>query len=511
MILLMQIVARTVVVGCGVIALALVVGACQSDIVTPLDPEIRPTSFDDQAGAWTPMLVADSAFYPSIPAAVFTETQQTLDSIVALSKNASSADKDDIRLWNSGSVLRWNSIACDLVAQYNVAPFPERSPNGSFTGRFITDPMRPFATPPFAARLYALLSVAHYDALVHCWRLKASNAKQFPADRSPEFGGLAPQTSSSSWPSEDAALAAASRAILTALFPQEAAKLNAHAASAKRSRLLAGRAWPSDIEAGDSIGVAIARRVMAHAASDGMAAANDQVLWATIEPTLTTSWPRWRSVEIPMRAPMLPLFGRVKTWNVVSVSALDPGPPPVEGSDRWNKDLQEMRDLTKSRTREQVRIANFWEDGGGTATPPGHWCSIAKEQLRINQFSPIRMARVLAYLSTAMHDAAVVGWDIKYRYVSPRPHAVDPSITMSAGLPNFPGYISGHSVFSASAATVLSHFFPSRASEFTAMANEAGDSRVFSRIHFRIDCEVGIDVGNKVGAAAVAKAAMDTP
>jgi hypothetical protein len=165
--------------------------------------------------------------------------------------------------------------------------------------------------------------------------------------------------------------------------------------------------------------------------------------------------------------------------------------------------------LTKDRTREQVRIANYWEDGGGTHCPPGHWNLIACNDIRSARVSTIKAARILAYLNIAEHDAAVCCWYTKYKYVTPRPRQVDPSVTMSAGLPNFPGYTSGHSNYSAAAATVLGHFFPANQGNYNAMAVEAANSRVYSRIHVRTDCEVGVTQGNAVGTYAVQRAMKD--
>lgn len=488
--------------------MATIISSCTESVDTVVHPVLEPTGLDEDAATWTPLLVTDTTAYASLTQ----PTSPTADDVAAVRAaiaGATDADRQDIREWATGSVLKWNDVVCDIVAKYNVAPVAERNGDGSFTGKFIADPQRPFTNPPFAARLYALISVAHYDALVHCWRLKNRTGLPDPATFSAQQGtsavinASAPKTAASSWPNEDAVLAAATREIISALFPLEKDMIRSLADRAKRARLLAGRAWPADLDAGDSLGAIVARKVLAHAKTDGMANANNQAEWKTIEPTIQTQWPRWKSMETPSRPPMLPLFGKVKTWHVQDPVALDPGAPPTEGSERWNRDLEEMRNLTTNRTREQVCIAVFWEDGGGTYTPPGHWCAITTEELRRVRYSPIRMARVLAFVTTAMHDAAVVCWDVKYRYLSPRPKQVDPSITMSAGLPNFPGYLSGHSMFSASAATVLSHFFPDRASVFQGWALEAADSRVFSRIHFRIDCEVGVTVGNAVGAASV--------
>lgn len=492
----------------GLAMLVLVGVGCQPDVTVPVAPEFRSTQFDESAAQWNPILAADTNFYAAVPRPQ-DHTAGELQEMLASFRAMDDRQRSDVRFWNAGSVLQWNAIACDLVAKYNVAPFPERLADMTFTGRFISDPQRPFANPPFAARLYALLSAAHYDAMIHCWRLKQGRSDRSPADLSTEFGNAAPATSWSSWPSEDAAIATISRVILSALFPLESSSLTDQAKRAVQSRLLAGRIWKSDAEAGDSIGMAIARKYMEYAATDGMANANNQAQWNAINAKITVPYPKWRSVEIPARPPMLPLFGNVKMWFVPSLEAVDPGPPPAEGTPQWNADMEEMRFFAASRSREQARIGNFWEDGAGTYTPPGHWCKIARDEIYARPMSLIRAAKIMAYVGTALHDAAVIGWAVKYKYVHPRPHAIDPKITMSLGLPNFPGYISGHSTFSAAGATVLAYFIPERAQVFHDMAIQASESRIYSRIHMRVDCEVGNQVGKEIGAYSVNRARQD--
>ena len=77
------------------------------------------------------------------------------------------------------------------------------------------------------------------------------------------------------------------------------------------------------------------------------------------------------------------------------------------------------------------------------------------------------------------------------------------------GVPNFPSYTSGHSTFSAAAATVLSYIFPTNASKFDAMAKEASISRLMGGIHYRMDCEYGLKYGALVGAKAVERGQND--
>jgi membrane-associated phospholipid phosphatase len=108
-----------------------------------------------------------------------------------------------------------------------------------------------------------------------------------------------------------------------------------------------------------------------------------------------------------------------------------------------------------------------------------------------------------------MMDAAISCWYTKTYYYFPRPSQADPSIKTLTGVPNFPAFSSGHSTFSAAAATVLGYLFPSDAAKFSAMASEASMSRLMGGIHYRMDCEFGLKYGKLVGDKAVARGQQD--
>ncbi|HSR40421.1 MAG TPA: phosphatase PAP2 family protein, partial [Phnomibacter sp.] len=158
---------------------------------------------------------------------------------------------------------------------------------------------------------------------------------------------------------------------------------------------------------------------------------------------------------------------------------------------------------------EQIRIAQFWADGIGTYTPPGHWNAIACEDFVTMNMSEVRWARNLALLNTSLMDAAIACWDAKYFYFNPRPFQMDNRIKTVVGLPNFPSYTSGHSTFSGAAATVLGYIVPGRASAYQEMAKEASVSRLYGAIHYRSDCEQGLICGNRVGGFAVQRGQND--
>ena len=84
-----------------------------------------------------------------------------------------------------------------------------------------------------------------------------------------------------------------------------------------------------------------------------------------------------------------------------------------------------------------------------------------------------------------------------------------PNFKTIAGTPNFPSYTSGHSVFSAAGAEVLSYVFPQDAQKFREWALEAAISRVYGGIHWTFDAEVGTTQGIQVASYTIQAAQND--
>jgi hypothetical protein len=219
---------------------------------------------------------------------------------------------------------------------------------------------------------------------------------------------------------------------------------------------------------------------------------------------------KWDNLELPIRpVGLAPLYCRVKMWNVPKVEDVRVGPPPAPGSPQYEENIEELVDIANNLTENQRRIANFWQDGLGTYTPPGHWNKFAKDFILQYKLNPLRSARTLAYLNMAMMDAGIACWDAKYYYHYPRPIQQIPGFKTLAGTPNFPSYTSGHSVFSAAAAEVLAYVFPNEATKVRDWAKEAAISRVYGGIHYRFDAEVGTASGITVAGYSLNKAKGD--
>mgnify|MGYP002777683208 CR=1 FL=1 len=489
--------------------------SCDKTIEEPLRAGYSPANVDEKAGAWkTYVLTSPTAVTVAAPTATTSaEYQAELADLKSKSANLTPEQQEAVVYWGAGAVYRWNEIARELAAKYNLPPasnvegkYPVPDPANP-----LADPKFPFANPPYTARALAYMSVAQYDALVATWNFKYQFRRLAPSKVDGTIRVALPVSALPAYPSEDAVVAAASAVILKAMFPGEVSYIEAKVAEHRSARQWAGMNVTSDLLAGTDLGAQVGAKVMARARTDGMGAANNQALTAGMikaaqERGQTTVW---ASQESPIRPPMLPNYGAVGLWNFdrPTLEKLRPGPAPLPGSEQFNKELNELRDIQKNQTREQARIANFWADGAGSYTPPGHWHRMAANAAHDAKFSEVRMARTLALVGTTLQDAGVCCWETKFYYYTPRPQQF--GVKTSVGLPNFPSYTSGHSTFSGAAAAVLGYIFPDRAAEFDAMAKEASESRIYGMIHFRSDCETGLQCGKNIGSYAVARGKAD--
>jgi hypothetical protein len=290
----------------------------------------------------------------------------------------------------------------------------------------------------------------------------------------------------------DDAVAGAASTVLVYLYPDEAARIDA----------LADELADIDSRA-FRLGRLIGQLLVVRAQSDGSGA-----VWTEQPPEGPGFW-----VPTPpgfVYPPLEPLAGTWRTWNLRDGSQYRPDPPPAYGSARFIAEMNEVYAVSQTLTDEQRRIADYWADGPGTVTPPGHWNQIALGLVEEADWSTLSSSRLFAVLNTAQADAFIASWDAKYAYWSLRPVTAIRRLIVGAGswlsyivTPPFPSYVSGHSTTSGAASTVLGAFFPNRAPTLEAMAQEAAISRLYGGIHFRSDNEIGLQLGRRVGSAAV--------
>ena len=495
------------------------VNGCKKDVEGRTDHinALNPSNPDADAGLWKPILLAaPDEFLVPAPAATNTPDYiAQVNEIKSCQHELTAAEQDLVDYWSAGAVLRWNEIMRELVAKHNLPPY--QNPDGTYpipsASNPLAYPLFPFANPPYAARAYAYVSAAQYDALVAAWHYKKLYNRPAPFKVDSSLNVLIPKSPLSSYPSEDATIDGVCAELLKLLFPGDQEYIQQKVSDHQRARILSGANVRSDLEAGMALGKAVAQKFVTRARGDRAGAAiGTPAIWAQLETdAISRGETPWISLESPRRPPMLPLFGNVKTilFDSLTKVSLLPPPPPSVNSPQMQQELAEVLDQVSHPTREKTRIVHYWADGVGTYTPPGHWNAIAAEDFIQKNFSEVRWARNMALLNMSLMDAGIVCWYTKYRYFNPRPTQLNPAIKTLTGVPNFPAYISGHSSFSAAAATILSHVIPANSSKYQAMAKEASNSRLYGGIHYRSDCEMGLTVGANVGNYAVQRAETD--
>jgi membrane-associated phospholipid phosphatase len=125
------------------------------------------------------------------------------------------------------------------------------------------------ANPPRAARAYALFSVAGYDAAVAGWDEKYTYWAIRPFMLDPTVNPLFTTPNHPSYPSAHAFIDAPHATVLAYLFPRDADFFEAQSREGAESRIWAGIHFRSDIEAGLSLGRAVAEKVIERARNDG--------------------------------------------------------------------------------------------------------------------------------------------------------------------------------------------------------------------------------------------------
>lgn len=486
---------------------ALVIAGCDKS-VGPFEvlPPLEPSSLEPTAGSWSMILLTSPGqFTVPAPASITSaEYLAELDAIKTTQATLTSAQREAIEYWSGGGVMRWNQILRELVARYNLPPAPRDEggyPVPDAENPF-GDPAFPFANPVYAARAYSYVSAAQYDALKSAWYWKYRYNRLSPAKTGTGITAVMPVSDLPSYPSEDAVISGVTVEMLKSLFPAAVEEITLKAAEQRNAALWSGKATASDLAAGLALGKSVAGVFLSRAAGDGMRTAGGTTAqWQAMAAAATARGEiAWTSRDIPARPPMLPMFGQVRAWMMTPANIVveRPAAPPSTSSQLMKDEVAEVKQTVERLTATQLAVAQKWNDGAGTYSPPGHWNDVALEYVRDGKMSEVRAARVFALLNMAMEDAAVGCWEAKFYYYNPRPSQMDPSIKTKIGIPNFPSYPSGHSTFSAAAASVLSYLFPSGTGSFSLMRDEAGISRLYGGIHYPSDIEAGKAHGSRI-------------
>lgn len=174
-------------------------------------PDLNPSKTDINAGVWkTVLLTTPDEFAVAPPAATNTPGYiAELNEIKSWQSTVTKEQKEIIRYWSAGAVLRWNEIMRELVAKHNLPPY--QNADGTYPVPNANNPFAypqfPFSNPPFAARAYAYVSAAQYDALVASHHFKKLYNRSAPYKFDSSIKVMIAKSDLPSYPSEDGAIA----------------------------------------------------------------------------------------------------------------------------------------------------------------------------------------------------------------------------------------------------------------------------------------------------------------
>jgi hypothetical protein len=414
--------------------------------------------------------------------------------------------------------------------------------------------------PPIASRAFAMAHTAMFDA----WTAYDSVAL------STRLGGaLRRPEAERTVPNKEKAISFAAYRVLVDLFPTQTALFNAPMNSLGYD--------PSDVSldttSPSGLGNVSAQALLNYRHFDGSnqlgdlhpGAYSDYTGYAPVNTADELNDPnKWQPLLVNGVAQtwLLPQWGLVKPFALTSGSQFRAfilmfGPAQYpHGS--YRKQAIEVLHLSADLDDTAKVITEYWADGVGTATPPGHWNLIGHEISLRDAHSLDDDVKLFFVLGNALMDAGIAVWDCKRATDSIRPVSAirflfaGKPIRAWAGpgmgtqlidgqkfqsyipTPPFASYISGHSAFSAASAEVLKRFTGSDhfGASFTALpglsmiepgltpaapvtltwatfseaADQAGLSRRYGGIHFLADDLVGRQTGRLVAAVVWNKA-----
>jgi hypothetical protein len=316
----------------------------------------------------------------------------------------------------------------------------------------------------------------------------------------------------------------AAHAVLTALFPDQAASFAAQLAADKRA-LGHGAGVDAGFTWGDSVGT----KVVIARANDGS---------RPVETVPPGSGPgifpaAWSNAQFRNLAP----------FAIADAGPFVSPPPPALTSAEYAAAFAEVEILGNAAVPDPGALARFqfWNLASGTDQPAGEWLKIALEVSEARHVQFFDETRLLALVTMALSDVVAPTYSSKFKYAHWRPTTAireadtdgnpltdaDPAWQPRAGsIGANPQHTSGHSAFSGAAATVLAGFFcrddiafshlndgapngtPRAYPSFSAAAFEAGRSRVEGGLHFEFSNQAGLVAGRGVGAEVIARALL---
>ncbi|HSE39898.1 MAG TPA: vanadium-dependent haloperoxidase [Acidobacteriota bacterium] len=378
-------------------------------------------------------------------------------------------------------------------------------------------------TPPPAARIYGVTSIALYESVVSGTLNNESLVGQLNGLNS--LPGVK-RKKKYHWPTAaNSALAETIRGIFTTLKPENAAKIDAIERQFNRQYRQATK--KNEFKKAVEHGKRVAEGILAWASTDGYDTLNN---CPYVPAQVPGAWKPTPPANNPN--PLQPCWGQLRPMVLTSLSTCAPPVHPefnTDPSSDFYAAAFQVYDVGINLTDEQKTIARYWADGPvATGTPAGHWIALIGQFARNDLLSLPAAAEAYARVGIAVNDAFIQCWNDKYQYNLQRPityiqEQINANWTSFIVTPSFPSYSSGHSTQSGAAAFVMTDQFGIR--EFTdtthvdhglnppmdprtfnsidEAAAEAALSRLYGGIHYSFDNNNGFASGQCIGETIV--------
>ncbi len=251
----------------------------------------------------------------------------------------------------------------------------------------------------------------------------------------------------------------------------------------------------------------------------------------------------WKPTYPDYSRALLPYWGNVRRFAIsdADMRIADPLPYSTDPNSVIYKQAKEIErtvnQIKQGEKYEQKWIADFWSDDcpAKTFSPAGRWIAVASQVVQKENVDLGKAVYTYAKVGMAIGDAGIASWHENYRFNYQRPvdyirevfgntgwnSLMCPDGTLTYRTPPFPAYPSGHATFGGAAAAVLTDIYkpayhmrdachegrtdflgmPRSFNSFNEMAEENAFSRVPIGVHFRMDCEQGLLLGYRAGAA----------
>ncbi len=248
---------------------------------------------------------------------------------------------------------------------------------------------------------------------------------------------------------------------------------------------------------------------------------------------------------------MFPFWGQVRTFALREEEQL--ARPPIPYSEHPEslffsqafEVYSTVRNIKENgpEAYEQRWLAEFWSDDilGLTFSPPARLIAVADQVVKAENLNLEETVELYAKMGMSLNDISVAIWQSKYVYNLERPVSYirrvmskyypeaanwttilnNPIEGFEGVTPSFPAYPSGHSGFGGAGGKILSSFFefnskrpgtytftdqchlyrtefngkPRTLASFKDLAYEDAYSRIPLGVHFRMDCDAGVLLG----------------